>query len=565
MAPLLAASGSILRKSARSLSFSLACAAAFMVVLAVASRCHLPQTSEAPQPPADFGWETLLFGVLATVARLFGATLLALAMAFLIAVTAVKTQFAQGILRSFVNVLRETPVLGFLPFLKFLGTEISVVGLTAAALVWNMSHALMKALENVPTDLEEAARGLGLTSWQRLWRLEAPFAIPALVAALAASMPTAWMALIAAEMLSIAGSAPVSPGVGAYAAVAALHNNVVALVELAVIMALIVAVYDLALMRPWQSWSMRYRLDSGSDVSDPWMLSIWRRSQSVKWLGEKIRRGLAWIGGMPFGARRPRLLRKSFFFVPYSVGSAISVGICMAALLAFVGHQELRLIDLAVVTELGLLTAYRVLLVVLFSCLIWLPIGVWLGLRSETAQRFQPLMRLLALYPVNIVFPLAGWAAWHDSRLFASLWPEILIFLGAQWAVLAHILKGMRAFPDDLLQAARNMNVSGMLWWRRVLLPGLAPHILTGFMASSTVAWNIAILAEMVTWYGDAFFAPGLGQYIAQKMWSGDLPHIALGIAALCLYMVMMKRLLWQPLYGQIERRFNSPALRSRD
>lgn len=174
-------------------------------------------------------------------------------------------------------------------------------------------------------------------------------------------------------------------------------------------------------------------------------------------------------------------------------------------------------------------------------------------------------MRLLALYPVNIVFPLAGWAAWHDSRLFASLWPEILIFLGAQWAVLAHILKGMRAFPDDLLQAARNMNVSGMLWWRRVLLPGLAPHILTGFMASSTVAWNIAILAEMVTWYGDAFFAPGLGQYIAQKMWSGDLPHIALGIAALCLYMVMMKRLLWQPLYGQIERRFNSPALRSRD
>ena len=56
--------------------------------------------------------------------------------------------------------------------------------------------------------------------------------------------------------------------------------------------------------------------------------------------------------------------------------------------------------------RLGLLTLLRVLVLIALASLIWVPIGVWIGLRPELAERVQPVAQFLAAFPANVLFPV---------------------------------------------------------------------------------------------------------------------------------------------------------------
>jgi NitT/TauT family transport system permease protein len=58
-----------------------------------------------------------------------------------------------------------------------------------------------------------------------------------------------------------------------------------------------------------------------------------------------------------------------------------------------------------------------------------------------------------------------------------------------------------------------------------------------------------------VKWGDDTLVATGLGAYIAQQTEKGDFPRIALGIAILCVYVLLFNRLLWRRLYNLAEER----------
>lgn len=56
--------------------------------------------------------------------------------------------------------------------------EIALVSYTILILLRN----ILAGLDGVPAEVVEAARGMGYTSWQRLWRVEIPVALPVIVA-----------------------------------------------------------------------------------------------------------------------------------------------------------------------------------------------------------------------------------------------------------------------------------------------------------------------------------------------------------------------------------------------
>ena len=57
---------------------------------------------------------------------------------------------------------------------------------------------------------------------------------------------------------------------------------------------------------------------------------------------------------------------------------------------------------------LGAITAVRVLVLIAIASLIWVPIGVWIGLRPRLADRAQPVVQFLAAFPANLFFPGRG-------------------------------------------------------------------------------------------------------------------------------------------------------------
>jgi NitT/TauT family transport system permease protein len=134
--------------------------------------------------------------------------------------------------------------------------------------------------------------------------------------------------------------------------------------------------------------------------------------------------------------------------------------------------------------------------------------------------------------------------------LNVEIWVSPLMILGTQWYILFNVIGGAMAIPAELHYAAQNLRVGGLLWWRRVILPGIFPAYVTGALTAAGGSWNAAIVAEVVSWGDDKLVATGIGAYITEFTDKGDFPRIALGVGMLCLYVILFNRLLWRRLYN---------------
>ena len=205
--------------------------------------------------------------------------------------------------------------------------------------------------------------------------------------------------------------------------------------------------------------------------------------------------------------------------------------------------------------RLGAYTLLRVIVLIVLASMIWVPVGVAIGLRPQLAERVQPLAQFLAAFPANLLFPLFVIPIVR-FKLNTDIWLTPLMILGTQWYILFNVIAGTTALPTDLLEAASNFRFHGWQWWRIVILPGIFPYYITGAITASGGAWNASIVAEVVSWGHDHIFAHGLGAYISQMTAQGDYPRIVLGIATMSAFVVLFNRLLWRPLYAYGERRF---------
>ncbi len=79
---------------------------------------------------------------------------------------------------------------------------------------------------------------------------------------------------------------------------------------------------------------------------------------------------------------------------------------------------------------------------------------------------------------------------------------------------------------------------------------------MTGAVTASGGSWNASIVAELANWGGITLKANGLGAYITEATAAGDFYRIALGIAVMSTYVVLINHLFWRPLYTLAERKF---------
>jgi len=188
------------------------------------------------------------------------------------------------------------------------------------------------------------------------------------------------------------------------------------------------------------------------------------------------------------------------------------------------------------------------------SSIVWVPIGVAIGLRPAVAEKVQPLVQFLAAFPANLLFPVAVYLIVR-FQLTPAIWLSPLMILGTQWYIVFNVIAGASAFPTDLRESAATFRIAGWRWWRDVTLPGIFPYYVTGAITASGGAWNASIVSEAVSWGPTKLSAAGLGAYISRMTEAGDFARIALGIAVMSVLVVGMNRLLWRPMYAYAERR----------
>jgi NitT/TauT family transport system permease protein len=217
-------------------------------------------------------------------------------------------------------------------------------------------------------------------------------------------------------------------------------------------------------------------------------------------------------------------------------------------------RQELSWSDLWQSLLYTLFTMARVIVLMALATMVWVPVGVWVGLRPALAEKVQPLAQFLAAFPANVIFPVAVVGILSLS-LNPDIWLSFLIIFGTQWYILFNVIAGASAFPNDLKEAAASFHVRGLDWWKSVMIPGIFPYYVTGALTASGGSWNAAIVAEYVKWGKDTVSAHGIGAYISEATAIGDYPKIVLGVAMMSAFVIVFNRLLWRPLYGLAERR----------
>jgi NitT/TauT family transport system permease protein len=197
----------------------------------------------------------------------------------------------------------------------------------------------------------------------------------------------------------------------------------------------------------------------------------------------------------------------------------------------------------------------RVFVLIALASVIWVPIGIWIGLRPAVAQIAQPVAQFLAAFPANLLFPLAvsGIVAFD---LNPDIWLSPLMILGTQWYILFNVVAGASSIPSELRDVGVNLRVRGWLWWRKIALPGIFPFYITGAITASGGSWNASIVAEVANWGNQHVEATGLGAYIARATAAGDYQRVVLGVAVMATFVVVINRGFWRPLYRFAERRF---------
>jgi NitT/TauT family transport system permease protein len=506
---------------------------------------------------------------LRTTLRMFAAIFVSLVFTFVVGTLAAKSRKAELVIIPALDILQSVPVLGFLTFTVVffihlfpgsqLGAECAAIFAIFTAQAWNMAFSFYQSLRTVPNDLDEVSRHFRLSAWLRFWRLEVPFAAPGLIWNTMMSMSGGWFFVVASEAVTVGDTSFRLPGIGSWLALA-IEDRDIRSVGLAVAaMAVVILAYDQFLFRPIVAWADKFRSEQTAAQERPrsWVFDLVRRGRVIKQLLALLAKLTVRLPVPTFPASMTIWTRlwqgragNIIWFVIVSAATAYALWLAADYLRANLGVN-----DVVGAFGLGFITLARVLILIAIASFIWVPIGVWIGLRPSVAERVQPVAQFLAAFPANVLFPVVV-VIIVSLRLDPNIWLSPLMILGTQWYILFNVVAGASAFPTDLREASSLLRLRSWQWWRKAILPGIFPYYVTGALTASGGSWNASIIAEVASWGDTRLEAAGLGAFIAKATDAGDYPRVVLGIAVMSIFVVSINRLLWRPLYQLAERRF---------
>ncbi|MFI4889331.1 MAG: ABC transporter permease, partial [Steroidobacterales bacterium] len=365
-----------------------------------------------------------------TTLRMLVALVVSLVFTLTYATWAAKSERAGKLLVPILDILQSVPILGFISITvvffmslapgRVLGAEFAAIFAIFTSQAWNMAFSFYQSLRTIPEELSEAANSFRLSPWMRFWQLEVPFGLPALVWNMMMSMSGGWFFVVASESITVGHTTVALPGIGSYIALAIEEKNLTAIGWAIGTMLLVILLYDQLLFRPLVSWVDRFRVeqDPGEDPPESWALTMMRRSRLIQ--GGKLAfravvlaTSRAFNFGEPAGGRvvstRPK--RSLDLLWVSLVAAAVALGVWHLAA-SLVAHTPVS--EAVQVCGLALITMLRVFILIALASLVWVPVGIWVGLRPRVAQIVQPLAQFMAAFPANLLFPIAvyGIVSW---------------------------------------------------------------------------------------------------------------------------------------------------------
>jgi len=471
-----------------------------------------------------------------------------------------------------LDVLQSIPVLSFLPGVMLamvgmfpsrqLGVEMGAILLIFTGQVWNMAFSFYASLKSIPREMREAAQIYGFSWWQRFTEIELPFAAIGLVWNSMMSVAGGWFFLMACEMFVLGSRDFRLPGLGSYLQTASSEGDTSAILWGVATMIAVIVLLDQFVWRPVIAWAEKFKVEQVESANVPrsWVLDLMQHSRGLAQLRkralfplrEKLMRYFS--RGQPAGVMGQPI-------APWKLWLARAIGI---GALGAVGYAMVRVAILLTgltrpeVQELGIglgATFLRILAALAIGAAWTIPAGVKIGFSPRLARVAQPLAQIAASVPATALFPVVLLIL---IRLGGglSLGSIILLLLGTQWYILFNVIAGAMAIPTDLKEVCSVCRIRGWDRWRKLILPGIFPYLVTGLVTASGGAWNASIVAEYFHFKGQTISTTGLGATIAQASDSGNFELLIASTIVMAAVVVTVNRLVWRRMYGLAETRF---------
>jgi NitT/TauT family transport system permease protein len=483
---------------------------------------------------------------------------------------------AEKVMIPLLDILQSIPVLGFLPSLIIafvaifphsnIGLELAAIIMIFTGQVWNMTFSYYNSLKAIPNDLREAGRVYRLGWWKRFTKLEMPYSSIGLVWNSMMSMAGGWFFLTINEAFVLGNKDFRLPGIGSYMSVAISQGNLPAMVNAIIAMTLMIVIVDQVFWRPIVAWTQKFKFEEteSADVAKSFVLDILSRSQVLKFTRTRLwHPAYAFVsahlidGVLAIENREPAIVRKYARTIFIWLLNGIFLGLIIMGIWKLGGLLSgVTLAKWWLIIYHLLFTFSRVMVAIAIGTVIMIPLGVSIGLNPKLSRILQPVIQVVASFPAPMLFPLVilGLSSLGVGINYAAI---ALMLLGTQWYILFNVVAGAMGIPNDLREVSKVMNLSRVQTWTKLILPGIFPSLITGWVTSAGGAWNASIVAEYVHFGHRILIADGLGSTITQATDAGDYGLLTASVLAMTFTVVSVNRLFWKKLYRLAEERYS--------
>lgn len=158
----------------------------------------------------------------------------------------------------------------------------------------------------------------------------------------------------------------------------------------------------------------------------------------------------------------------------------------------------------------------------LVACLTGIPLGLAMGYKRVFNEFTFPVFEVLRPCPPIAWLPISVimWPTLEISVVF-------LVFLGAFFPVVMNTYLGVVTVPVNYRFAALSLGASPRDIFRKIILPGATPSIITGMAVGMGMTWEMTVAAEMVAG------GYGLGYMTWEAFMFVNYPKIILGMITL--------------------------------
>ena len=471
-----------------------------------------------------------------------------------------------------LDVLQSIPVLSFLPPVMLvmvalfpgrqLGLEMGTILLIFTGQVWNMTFSFYASLKGIPNEMQEAATIYRFSRWQRFTQLELPSSAIGLVWNSMMSVAGGWFALMVCEMFVLGQRDFRLPGLGSYLQTAASAGDTTSILWGVATMVLLIVLLDQFVWRPVIAWAEKFKVEQveSTDAPKSWVLNLVEHSRGLAKIRQKTVQPLKERLLLFFARKQeeeapagPPQAWREWLFRGLAVLALAGIGygvIRVALILAGLGKVELH------ATAIGLgATFLRVNLALLLAALWTIPAGVAIGFNPRLARIAQPIAQIAASVPATALLPVILLVLIQLGRGL-GLASIVVLLLGTQWYVLFNVIAGAMAIPTDLKECCSIFHVRGFERWKKLILPGIFPYLVTGMVTASGGAWNASIVAEYFNFRGQIYTTTGLGATIQQATDRGDFHLLLAATIMMAATVVTVNRLVWRKLFFLAETRY---------